>query len=161
MNVLPAKIQDLTIIEEIYAQARRFMQQAGNETQWQGGYPTREIIEADIKAERLYTVSDGGEIIAVFVFANGNEPTYDKIYEGSWLGNGEYAYIHRVAVNRAGRGVASFIFSHCSSLAKSIRIDTHRNNIPMQRALAKAGFSYRGIIYLENGDERLAYEKSV
>ena len=161
MNVLPAKIQDLTIIEEIYDQARRFMQQAGNETQWQGGYPSRGIIETDIMANRLFTVNEEGEIVAVFVFAKGNEPTYDKIYEGAWADNGEYAYIHRVAVRCAGRGVASFIFSHCSSLAKSIRIDTHRDNIPMQKALSKAGFSYRGIIYLENGAERLAYEKAV
>ena len=59
----------------------------------------------------------------------------------------------------AGKGVASFIFSYCASLAKCIRIDTHRDNIPMQKALSKAGFSYRGIIYLESGAERLAYER--
>ena len=159
MNVSAAKIQDLAEIEAIYEHARRFMQAAGNETQWQGGYPAREIVEADIRANRLYTVLDGGEIIAVFAFAKGNEPTYDKIYEGAWLDNGEYAYIHRVAVKCAGRGVALFIFSYCASLAKSIRIDTHRDNIPMQKALSKAGFSYRGIIYLESGAERLAYER--
>jgi hypothetical protein len=29
----------------------------------------------------------------------------------------------------------------------------------MQRALLKRGFKYCGIIYLESGDERLAYQR--
>ncbi len=159
MNVKLAKIEDIPTLEAIYEAARRFMKESGNEKQWQGGYPSRSVIEADINAGRLFTVVEDGEILAVFAFAKGNEPAYDKIYGGSWLDNGEYAYIHRVAVKCAGRGVASFIFSYCTSLASSVRIDTHRDNIPMQKALSKAGFSYQGIIYLENGDERLAYQK--
>ena len=43
---------------------------------------------------------------------------------------------------------------------KSIRIDTHKDNIPMQRALAKHGFIKCGIIHLANGDERIAFQKS-
>ena len=159
MNIEKAKIHDLAELEAIYDVARRFMRESGNEKQWQGGYPSRSVIEADINAGRLFTVVEDGDILAVFAFANGNEPTYDKIYDGAWLDNGEYAYIHRVAVKQSGRGVASFIFSYCSSVASSIRIDTHRDNLPMQKALLKAGFSYQGIIYLENGDERLAYQK--
>lgn len=31
----------------------------------------------------------------------------------------------------------------------------------MQHSLHKAGFSYCGIIYLLNGDERLAYQKVI
>lgn len=39
-----------------------------------------------------------------------------------------------------------------------LRADTHRDNLPMQRVLEKAGFSLRGVIYVEDGSERLAYE---
>ena len=43
-----------------------------------------------------------------------------------------------------------------------MRIDTHAENLPMQRALEKAGFTPCGMIYLiggrEDGDPRLAYE---
>lgn len=51
------------------------------------------------------------------------------------------------------------ILDYGFSVADNIRIDTHRSNTLMQRALAHAGFSYRGIIFLPNGDERLAYQK--
>ena len=45
----------------------------------------------------------------------------------------------------------------------SLRIDTHPGNLPMQRALQKAGFTPCGTIRLvggcEDGDERIAFEK--
>jgi RimJ/RimL family protein N-acetyltransferase len=45
----------------------------------------------------------------------------------------------------------------------SMRIDTHPDNLPMQRALSKAGFVYCGQIILkggaEDGDLRVAFEK--
>ena len=41
----------------------------------------------------------------------------------------------------------------------SIRIDTHEDNKPMRRFLEKCGFKFCGIIYLEDGSKRLAYEK--
>jgi len=41
-------------------------------------------------------------------------------------------------------------FSHDSN----IRIDTHRDNRIMQHVISKYGFTYCGIIYLANGDER-------
>jgi hypothetical protein len=47
----------------------------------------------------------------------------------------------------------------CFSLDPNIRIDTHRDNHIMQHNIAKHGFAYCGIIYLANGDERLAYQR--
>jgi RimJ/RimL family protein N-acetyltransferase len=44
---------------------------------------------------------------------------------------------------------------------RSLRIDTHRGNVVMRRMLEKNGFRFCGVIYLENGDERVAYEKIV
>lgn len=40
----------------------------------------------------------------------------------------------------------------------NIRIDTHRDNLVMQRAVRKEGFRYCGIIYCWSGDDRLAYQ---
>lgn len=39
-----------------------------------------------------------------------------------------------------------------------LRGDTHRDNQPMRRVMEKNGFSYRGVIHLEDGAERLAFE---
>jgi hypothetical protein len=41
----------------------------------------------------------------------------------------------------------------------NIRIDTHRDNVPMLSLLDKSGFERCGIIYLKNGDERIAFQK--
>jgi RimJ/RimL family protein N-acetyltransferase len=41
----------------------------------------------------------------------------------------------------------------------NLKIDTHRDNIPMQKVLKRNGFSECGIIYIENGDERIAFQK--
>jgi RimJ/RimL family protein N-acetyltransferase len=41
-----------------------------------------------------------------------------------------------------------------------LRIDTHEDNKRMQHILAKNGFVYCGIV-LQNGSDRLAYEKKL
>ena len=41
----------------------------------------------------------------------------------------------------------------------NVRIDTHEDNYVMQNMLKKLGYTYCGIIHLENGDPRLAYQK--
>ena len=39
-----------------------------------------------------------------------------------------------------------------------LKIDTHADNLVMQNALSKEGFSRRGIIHLADGSPRIAYE---
>lgn len=46
----------------------------------------------------------------------------------------------------------------CIEQAGHVRIDTHRDNKTMQHVILKNGFEYCGIIYLKNGEQRLAYE---
>ena len=46
----------------------------------------------------------------------------------------------------------------------SIKVDTHRANIPMQRLVLSHGYIYQGIIDLNRNEEdqlRLAYEKII
>ncbi|MBQ1261428.1 MAG: GNAT family N-acetyltransferase, partial [Clostridia bacterium] len=144
---------------EIYASARAFMREQGNPNQWRTQYPSLELLSADIAEKRLYVCEEEGELLGVFYFALGEDPTYRVIEDGAWLSDKPYGVIHRIAVAARGRGVASFCFSHCFSLCPNIRIDTHRDNLPMQRALEKNGFHRCGIIHLENGDARIAYQK--
>ena len=48
-----------------------------------------------------------------------------------------------------------------SAVAGNLRIDTHRDNVIMRHVIEHYGFTYCGIIYLLNGDERLAYQKRI
>jgi RimJ/RimL family protein N-acetyltransferase len=145
---------------EIYASARAFMREAGNATQWSSGYPTREIVERDVESEHGFVVEENGEIIGAFFFKIGIDSTYIKIYDGKWINEEQYGTIHRIAVKYRGRGVVDFVYNYCFGIINNLKIDTHKDNLPMQKSLAKNGFKYCGVIYLESGDERIAYQKA-
>ena len=151
-----ASLTDIEKIDVIYERARSFMKETGNATQWAGGYPSREIILADIGDENLY-VAESDHIEAVFAFINGEDPTYEYI-EGAWLDSLPYRAVHRVASAGTRKGILKLIMDYCFSECDNIKIDTHENNIPMQGALEKYGFQRCGTIYLENGEERIAYQ---
>ena len=159
MIIRKTKIDDMAACEEIYASAREYMRCAGNPDQWKDGYPGTVEILSDLATGCGYVVEDEGEIVAVFYFAPGPDPTYAKIYDGEWKSEEPYAVIHRVAVKHHGRGIIDFIFRECFKAAGHLRIDTHKDNLPMQKVLKRNGFEYCGIIHIETGAERLAYEK--
>ena len=173
MRIRKALLSDFEKILKIYAAARAFMRECGNPDQWGEGYPPSELIKEDIAVGACRVVCEGNEPLAVFYTAYGTDSTYDRIYEGSWGTAEPYGIIHRVAVSPTarGRGVAAFIFAQMLKEHGSLRIDTHADNKPMQKALEKAGFALRGKIYIENPDglayaekknaERLAYDVSV
>jgi len=162
MIIRKTKETDVSAAERIYEDAKRFMREAGNHTQWSDGYPNRQTVIDDMKDGVGYVCEEDGKILAVFMYKEGNDPTYDKIYDGEWLDSAPYAVIHRIAVSQEshGKGVAAFCFNECFRKYPNLKMDTHRDNLPMQKALIRAGFEYCGIIYLENGDERLAYQKN-
>ncbi len=153
-----AETKDLEEIMTIYDNARKFMAANGNPTQW-ANHPTRDLIVTDIAAHRLYVlVDDLNVILGVFAFIEGPDSTYSKIYDGKWLNDRPYWVIHRLASNLKAHGVFKAISDWCLTKATDIRIDTHRDNIPMQKALYKYGYSYCGVIHLDNGDPRIAFQ---
>ena len=151
---------DLNQIEKIYQNAKRFMRENKNPNQWNGERPNIDSAREDMQNDCGFVVVDNEEILAVFYFSTNEEPTYKKIYEGKWLNDEPYGVIHRIAVKKQGCGIIEHCINECLKYCTNLRIDTHRDNFPMQRALLKRGFKYCGIIYLENGEERLAYQKT-
>ena len=159
MLIRKTKPTDLAAIGEIYENAKRFMKECGNPTQWDDGKPNIDTAREDMENGVGYVAEEDGKILAVFMFYIGSDPIYDNIYEGAWINSEPYAVIHRIAVKEQGRGLIGYCIDECFKAFPNLKIDTHRNNIPMQKALRKRGFEYCGIVYLENGDERLAYQK--
>ncbi len=164
-GVRPAGQEDLEELLVIYARARAFMAASGNPGQWGESYPPREVTERDIAEGNCYVLEAKGVIQAVFAYFEGEDPTYGRIEDGAWKQEGAYATVHRLASAGNGRGAAALCFDWCADRAKadgcgSLRADTHADNQPMQRALAGAGFARCGRIYLENGEPRLAYERT-
>lgn len=156
-EIRKATARDLPVVLRLYANARRFMAENGNPNQWGKINPPRETLEADMEKGELYVACSGEDIKGVFAFILGGDPTYGYI-EGEWKCSSPYGTLHRVASDGSG-GILAAAVNFAWNVIPHLRIDTHRDNRPMQRAIQRAGFSYCGVIYLENGDPRLAYEK--
>ena len=161
MEIKLCKEFEMDKIMQIYDEARNFMRQTGNMHQWINGYPSKDLILDDIKDNRFYGVYDNDKLVAVFMLSIGIDPTYIKIYNGTWLNDEEYAVIHRIAILERGKGIAKLCFDYALTKCNNLRIDTSEENLVMQNCLLKNGFTYCGVIYLESGDPRLAYQKTI
>jgi GNAT superfamily N-acetyltransferase len=155
-----AQQQELPQIMTIYENARSFMAKNGNPGQWQNGYPSENLLKNDLKQEQLYVYEDEKGIGAVFVYFIGDEPTYHEI-NGAWLNEKPYGVLHRIAVARYGEGIASKCLAWCLTQCGNMRGDTHADNASMQRLFNKNGFARCGIIHVEDGTERIAFQKDV
>lgn len=161
---------------EITEQAKRQLRGLGID-QWQKGYPSRAVWEQDVADGCTYLALDKGAVQGVFAFKADPDPSY-AVIDGAWLTSNDngtsagYASLHRVCVadESKGKGVAGALFSFAFDLARaqgleSVRIDTHPGNLPMRRAIEKAGFRFCGEIRLaegpEQGDIRIAFEKTL
>lgn len=160
MRIRAALLKDIKELHRIFDAAKSFMRATGNMSQWSGNYPSDELLVEEIEAGHCFIVEHEGRAVASFCLIHGADPTYSYI-EGEWLSDEPYATIHRIASDGSVRGIGEFVFNHCFSIAGTIRIDTHADNIPMQRLVEKYGFRRCGIIYISDGSPRIAYQKSV
>lgn len=149
---------DIPQMKSIFNQARQFMVASGNPIQWNNGYPSNEIILEDIAHGDCFVCLMEGNIVATFVLRGGDDPTYAVIREGAWLNKAPYATIHRIASNGEAKGIFHQVIRFALQHYNNLRIDTHRNNAPMRRALQSEGFVFCGLINCWNGDERMAYQ---
>lgn len=160
MSIRRATYDDIPRIMEICGEARCIMRADGNMAQWTGGYPSEEVIKADIDGYVGYVLEESGRPDGYFAFIPGIEKTYLSIEGGQWADDSKpYCTIHRLASTKTSHGIAEACFEWCWSRCRNIRIDTHGDNRIMRHCIEKFGFTYCGVIYLQNGDPRLAYQK--
>lgn len=160
--IRPTTLSDLPEVMEMYEIARKFMREQGNSGQWVNGYPTENYIIEEISAEHSFVCeNENSELVGTFCFIIGDDPTYREIFDGKWLNDAPYGAVHRVASSGKEKGVAEACFNWCFTQCRNIKVDTHRDNKVMQNVLTKLGFQYCGIIYVSNGSERLAYQKTI
>ncbi len=152
-----AGAEDLNPIQAVYEKARKFMAANGNPTQWGSTYPDRELLSEDIAKKQLYKILDKDRICGVFVFFQGEDPTYRVITQGAWRRQEAYGVLHRVAGDGSG-GILKTALAFARGSCGYLRIDTHENNCVMQHALEKYGFVKCGIIFTDDGTPRIAYD---
>lgn len=160
MTIRRSTYGDLPQLMRIYREARQIMLDSGDLNQWKEGYPPEDVIRGDIDRGVGYAVEDGDRLVGAFAFIPGTDPTYLRIEGGAWKDDLKpYCTIHRLGSLKDSKGVAEACFNWCWEQSHNLRVDTHEDNVIMRHCIAKAGFEYCGIIYLLNGDPRLAYQK--
>lgn len=161
MILRKTKINDIPRVMEIINQAKAYFKDNGID-QWQDGYPCQSSIETDIANNEAYVLENNRQILGTCMVTIQGEPTYRQI-DGQWKTDLDYICVHRIAVdaNYKGSGLASIMLDQVVAMYPqyhSLRMDTHENNLSMQRLLQKYGFDFCGIITLQSGALRRAYE---
>lgn len=150
-----AKLTELDAIMPMIEDGKKHIQ-TYNIPQWINGYPSKDTISQDIKNDRGYVFVLDDEIVGYFVIIS-HDPCYDRI-EGKWLDDSCYIAVHRTCTKYFNRGLGSMMLQEIKKEYSHIRIDTHEGNISMNKCLLKNEFKYCGVIYLEDGSPRNAYE---
>ncbi|MCL2671302.1 MAG: GNAT family N-acetyltransferase [Clostridiales bacterium] len=160
MHIRRSTPADLPAIHAIYADARAFMRECGNPTQWRDDYPPAEYITRDCAPQgHGYVCEENGQILAAFYYLIEEEPTYAYI-NGAWQNDAPYGVVHRIAVRRDTKGIGTYCLQWALAQCGNLRIDTHRDNAPMLALLRKLGFAHCGTIWVRDGkDARAAFQK--
>ena len=98
-----------------------------------------------------------GKPAGVFAFLLGPEPNYERI-DGAWRNSLPYGTIHRVASDGRVPGFFGRCMEFCKKQTANLRIDTHEENKVMRHLIEKSGFAECGIIRVEDGSPRIAYQ---
>lgn len=152
--------EEIDHLMNIFEQGKRIMRKSGNLKQWTGSYPSRDLIK---KISKLVT--------AMSVWTKGRY--HRDLYLHSWQRSYLCPHLRRTMVGRR-----TSLCHHpppgqyrrqprCSRRLPGVVLHPNTElagrHPPRQPHLAthpaKHGFRYCGIIYLLNGDERLAYQK--
>ncbi len=158
MEIRKTYKEDLNVVMNAIDTARQLMRENGNLTQWTNGYPSSELMLESINKGVNYLIINENEVVATFDFIIDEDPNYAMI-EGSWINDDAYGVVHRLASNGKAKGVAQFCFEWCFNQFPNIRVDTHEDNIAMQKVLIKLDYQKCGIIYVADGTPRLAFQK--
>lgn len=149
---------DIDTVMRMYDHSRSVMRANGNFTQWVG-YPTRDDIIEDIRRDASRLIVTDGQPIGTFAAVPGIEPTYGVIAHGRWIDNvTPYATVHRMAAMPNTHGIADVAFAYSKEQYDHLRVDTHADNHAMRHIMDKEGFVYCGIVFMDDGSPRVAYE---
>ena len=167
--LVKAQIKDITTVMKIINDAKKYLR-SQNSLQWNlpDGYPDEEILLNDIKNESCYLYIEDNEVIGTMSIIYAPDENYYEI-NGKWLTNTPYASIHRIAIKNSHhkKEIGVKMLLEAEEIVKqnniySIKIDTHKINIPMTKTIEKCGYTFCGIITLKRSKTdnlRNAYEK--
>ena len=163
LKVRNAEANEIEIIMSIYRSAQDFMIASGNPNQWgPTNWPPMDLLRQDIADGNSYVCEHDGRVVGTFFYIYGHdiEPTYREIMDGAWRDDEPFGVVHRLAGDGSVRGIGEFCLNWAFDQSGHLRVDTHTDNVVMQKLLEKLGFRHMGTIYVVEDDyPRYAYEK--
>lgn len=155
---------DIPEIMLILAQGREAQRRQGF-MQWADGYPALESVEADIRLGHGYVFEVEG-LVAAYVAIACEDSEYERL-GAIWRHEAPYGTLHRMAIADGfrGRGLAATVFGLAEDRlrelgARSVRVDTGKDNAVMQRVLARRQYVCLGLHTFVWGP-RVAFEKAL
>ncbi len=162
MQIRKAELKDFDQVMAILQDGRNQLAESGID-QWQGDYPNPNHVRQDIENGYAYLAkADDGETVGTLTIIPAPDHAYDQL-DGHWqVDTNDYVTIHRVAIHsdHTGHGYASQLYQAVINYftsgfndIKSVRVDTHEDNLPMQHLIEKSGFKRVGTlhgVYREN-----------
>ena len=170
MTIRLATKNDLNQIMEIINDAKIYLKNQGLK-QWNlsDGYPQKEVLYNDIINKSCYVLEENNLLIATMSIIFTPDENYNEIFNGKWLTNTNYASIHRIAIRNTHHKLHLGVkmLYEAEKIVKlnnitTIKIDTHKDNIPMTKTIHNAGYTHCGTIILKRTNEdnkREAFEK--
>jgi len=129
--------------------------------QWVGDYPNIDNFRSDLDKGGLFVLVEADKIVGSCSILKENDIAYKEVV---WNGKNALV-IHRILIDPAyqgkgfGKEMVNFAYKKVLNEGyDSLKIDTHPDNIKMQKMLKGLSFEFRGYLASIN---RLAYEKLV
>lgn len=167
MYIRKTESKDIDRVVELFNQAKLFLKEHHID-QWQtppNGYPSSNEVKEDILKDGGYCIVNEDKVVGYSFIQCIDDPNYHLIEEGEWFNDEPYVVIHRTCIDNSfkGKGVASLFVEKAKEICAeknlhNIRVDTHQDNVYMQKMLEKNGFKKCGIIYVYDGTPRYAYQ---
>lgn len=160
ITIRNAQNEDIAAIMAFVGQSRGVMRRNGNDAQWGNGYPDKCDIQQDIANGIGYIIEQAGTAKGYFALLTTPEPTYNYIEGGQWLDDTTpYGTLHRLCSDGTLHGMAKAAFDYCEQRCTTLRADTHLLNHIMLHILQQRDYSRCGVVYMEDGSPREAYQK--
>jgi ribosomal protein S18 acetylase RimI-like enzyme len=159
-------LSDLTKLFQIYLNGKEDLERNGI-YQWSNNYPTRAIVESDLRKGTLYTLINHDEIIGAINIDEEQEREYDFI---KWhFGNSRVLVVHRLVIDpkHQGRGYAKKLMDFAENFAhennySTIRLDAYSQNKKAIEFYKKRAYFIRGEVnFPERDDPFYCMEKEI
>lgn len=150
LKIEKGKLSEINQLFQIYLRGKNDLEKNGF-YQWTNNYPTRSIIESDLKKGVLFVLRNDKEIIGAINISEEQEPEYETI---KWeFDNSQVLVIHRLVIDPKyqGNGYARKLMDFAEKYAKennysSIRLDAYSQNERVIDFYVKRKYFIRGSV---------------